>query len=163
MPSENSRRILILSCSARKSEAPVCYAVDRYNSPSFFLVRRYLSNNPNNDLVIWILSAKYGLIGKKFRIETYDLAMTTDRAVQLKDKLQKQFFNLYRNNFDNHDPKLAPSEVFCHLPQNYRDALSCQLAFLSGITTVNFALGRPGEKLRDLKKWREQKQEVAEV
>lgn len=160
MKNELRKRLLILSCSARKSDARVCNAIDRYNSPSFFLLRRYLKNNPENDLVIWILSARYGLIGSRFRIETYDTAMTPERAAQLGEKIGRQFQKLYGNNFEDRAPRIVPSEVFCHLPRYYRDALAVQLETLGRIAEVKFAAGRPGEKLRDLKNWLEEKQEV---
>jgi hypothetical protein len=152
----DKKRLLILSCSARKSGSRVCRAIDRYLSPAFYLLRRHLRRNPDPNLVIWILSARYGLIGSKYRIETYDLAMTPDRARHLRKKISRQFKKLFTNNFGDD----APSEVFCHLPQNYRDALDEELLQLEKTTVVRFAGGSPGEKLRELKNWLENTEEI---
>lgn len=91
------KRLLILSCSARKSDARFAPALERYQSPVYFLVRRYLRLHPENNLVIWILSAKYGLISSSKEIEHYDQCLTPQRAAELKEKLRWQFVGLSKN------------------------------------------------------------------
>lgn len=145
------KRLLILSCSARKSELDVCPAIERYQSPAFFVVRRYLKQNPTEPLVIWILSAKYGLISSSWRTSPYDLAMTPRRAEELKLKIERQFSILKETAFGDSQP----AEVFCHFPENYRDALREQIKSLRHRTRVRLAVGRPGEKLSELKNWLE--------
>lgn len=143
------KRLLILSCSVRKTETEVCPAIERYLSPAFYVVRRFLKTNPANDVEIWILSAKYGLINQNWRTSHYDAAMTPQRAGELKPKLDRQFSILKQISFGNSQP----SEVFCHLPQNYREALGEQIKSLRQKTRVRVSIGRPGEKLSELKNW----------
>ena len=154
---ENSKRLLILSCSARKADGKGLPALDRYNSPAFFLLRRFLRTNPKPAarLVVWIVSAKYGLISADQRIKTYDQAMTPQRLQDLKRNFRSQFSSIYKSSFG----KFEPLEVFCHLPQNYRDAIQTQIDVLGRLAPLKIAAGRPGEKLRELKNWLEEKQE----
>lgn len=148
---KDSKRLLILSCSARKTNEEVAPALLRYQSPVYFLVRRWLRLNPDNNLVIWILSAKYGLIGKMKKTINYNLALTPERAEILKDKIQRQFVELCKTDFAEN----SPESVFCHLSENYRNALSEQIALVRTLSSVTIATGRPGEKSKMLKEWLE--------
>ena len=59
------RRLLILSCSQRKRETQEPLpAIERYNGPLFFVLRRFLRECPRQarQLDVYILSAAYGLI-----------------------------------------------------------------------------------------------------
>ena len=145
------KRLLILSCSARKTEVDIAPAILRYQSPVFFLVRRWLRLNPQNNLVIWILSAKYGLMGKAHKTEHYDLVLTTERAQEISQKINRQFIELSRKDFNG----MAPESVFCHLPENYRNALESQIKVLKGISDVHIAISRPREQAKMLKEWLE--------
>ncbi|HVE56559.1 MAG TPA: hypothetical protein VNB22_07000 [Pyrinomonadaceae bacterium] len=151
MRNKSTKRLLILSCSARKTSDEQCAALDRYLSPAFYVVRRFLKNNPQNDVVIWIVSAKYGLIGANRLIEHYDQAMTPARAGELAGRIAEQFEDLNRAHF----LQRAPVSVFCHLPKTYADALASQLNIFRKYSSVEAAQGRPGEKLQQLKNWLE--------
>ena len=143
------KRLLILSCSARKTDAGLCRAIDRYQGPSFFVVRRWLRQNNLENTVIWIVSAKYGLIGTGKMTSHYDLALTPQRAAFLARTIRVQFQVLNKFSFE----AAPPSSVFCHLPKNYRDAIDDYIS--SFPVKIEFAKGAPGEKLRQLKDWLE--------
>jgi hypothetical protein len=147
------KRLLILSCSERKSEALTCPAIDRYLSPAFYVVRRYLKARPDNNLVIWILSAKYGLMNSSQSTAHYELALSAERAAQLAEKITRQFQLLTFADFE----ETNPSAAFCHLPKNYQIALAEHIALIRQVTKVGTAAGRPGEKLQQLKNWLEGK------
>ncbi len=145
------KRLLILNCSGRKSDDELCPAIDRYQSPVYFVVRRYLRQNPDNNLVVWILSGKYGLIDSQKQTVHYDTVMTEARGRELGSRINRQYIELMRENF--HGEKVT--NVFCHLSANYQMALEPQLTRLRRTTTVTMGIGRPGEKSKMLKAWLE--------
>jgi len=69
------RRLLILSCSQRKQASHgLLPAIERYNGPLFFVLRRFLRECPcqAKRLDVYILSAAYGLIAGDFPTPLYD-------------------------------------------------------------------------------------------
>lgn len=147
-----SKRLLIISCSARKSGDKLCPAIERYQSPKFFVLRRFLKNFPCNAPVIWILSAKYGLIGADKKIRHYDTAMLPERARKLQKEFPHQFYILFKYSFGNQ----PPSDVLLHLPKAYESAFAEQIGNLKTIAPVKSLTGRPGERNRRMKTWLEQ-------
>lgn len=145
------KRLLILSCSARKTDDTLCEAVKRYQSPAFYVVRRFLKNNPDTETVIWILSGKYGLIAADYDTAHYDTAMTAEHAEKLKPWIAEQFKFLEKRFFADGLPKY----VFCHLPATYQTALEKQIGQLRHNSKVDIAKGAPGKKLQQLKHWLE--------
>src|SRR3954451_6313263 len=83
---ECARRFLVLSCTRRKrTDGGLLRAVDRYDGPTFRVLRRYLAAEPSSPPVIFILSSEHGLIDSEHQIAYYDRAMTLERADQLRD------------------------------------------------------------------------------
>src|SRR5690349_5361375 len=77
-------RLLILACSQRKRLVPTLLpALDRYDGPAFRVVRRYLLTDPADRPDIYILSARFGLIGSDDPIPEYDQRMTPERMREL--------------------------------------------------------------------------------
>lgn len=145
------KRLLILNCSGRKSDEEFCSAITRYQSPVYFVVRRYLRLNPVNNLVIWILSGKYGLIDADKNTVHYNTVMTEERARELQGRINRQYVELMRKYFQGE--KIG--EVFCHLSANYQLAFQSQLKRLEKSSSVTISVGRPGEKSKMLKEWLE--------
>lgn len=145
------KRLLILNCSARKSDDEVCPAIHRYQSPVYFVVRRYLRFYPENNLVIWILSGKYGLIDSTKQTVHYSQIMTEQRGRELSGRIERQYVELMRKYF--HGNKV--DDVYCHLSGNYQLALANQIKRLQKISEVTISVGRPGEKSKMLKEWLE--------
>ena len=148
-----SKRLLIINCSARKSDEALCPAIERYQSPIYFVLRRFLRLHPDQAPVIWILSGKYGLIEADKKIIHYNKVMTENRGKELKGQIFRQFGELMNKHF----PRSKPNEVFCHLSANYQLAFKHQLNRLEKISTVIISEGRPGEKSKLLKEWLESK------
>ncbi|WP_373537310.1 DUF6884 domain-containing protein [Microcoleus sp.] len=72
----NLRHLLILACSQRKrSDTDSLPAIERYDGPTFRLLRRFLRKQPSAPLEIYILSAKFGLIPSDYPIPDYDQKM----------------------------------------------------------------------------------------
>lgn len=75
------RRLLVLSCAQRKRQnAEPLPAIERYDGPTFRLLRRYRRIHSDHHLDIYILSARYGLIPGHQQIPTYDVEMTPERS-----------------------------------------------------------------------------------
>jgi hypothetical protein len=82
------KRLLILSCSARKKNtAEPLLAIDRYDGPAFFVLRKYLRNPQGCAPKVMILSAKYGLICSSSRIDFYDSKLTRSGAQELRPRV----------------------------------------------------------------------------
>lgn len=79
------RRLLILSCSkAKTADDGLLPAIDRYDGPTFRVLRRYLRERPDPALQVYVLSAEFGLIAGDHPIPSYDREMTEARAQELR-------------------------------------------------------------------------------
>lgn len=98
----SKRRLLILSCSQRKraSHEPLP-AIERYNGPLFFVLRRFLRECPRQArlLDVYILSAAYGLIPGDFPTAWYDQKLNTSRVVELESQVNTTFLGILRDNY----------------------------------------------------------------
>ena len=83
---ESARRLIVLSCARRKrSAAGLLPAIERYDGPTFRVLRRYLITAPSDPPIVYILSAEHGLIAGEYPIACYERTMTSERADQLKE------------------------------------------------------------------------------
>ena len=99
---EYKRRLLILSCSQRKhTSEDLLPAIERYNGPLFFVLRRFLRECPHEakQLDVYILSAAYGLIAGDFPIPFYDQKMNMARVVELQPQIRRTFSDVLQNNY----------------------------------------------------------------
>jgi hypothetical protein len=84
-PGNRQRNLVVLGCSATKIEtkSPLP-AVHLYDGPSFRVLRSFLREYYWPDVLsVAVLSAKYGLIGGLYQIESYEQRMTARRAADL--------------------------------------------------------------------------------
>ena len=141
------RRLLILSCSQRKhtSHKPLP-AIDRYNGPLFFVLRRFLRECPLQAklLDVYILSAKYGLIPADFPTALYDQKMTPSRAVELECQVAIVFSDIIRANY---------TSICFVLGKTYLKAFEGTQDLVPIHTEPIFAYGPIGKKQAQLKKW----------
>lgn len=145
---EQTRRLLVLSCSATKlkDEQPIA-AMHRYDGPAFRVVRKWQACQEQSAQIaatdILILSAEFGLIGPNERIPDYDRRMTRERARELAPAVQQALQHQIHNR--------PYSEVFFNLGQTYQLTLGSVAAALPINTT--FARSGIGKRLRQLKTW----------
>lgn len=140
------RYLLIVACSQRKRVEPgLLAAIERYDGGSFRLLRKarregYWTDN----LDVFILSAKYGLIEASTPIAFYEQRMTPDRARELRDATTRILEGVS-------DCKTY-REIYVDVGQDYLHAVEgvCVLPSTSAIT---YAQGRMGERLARLKSW----------
>ncbi|MBK8989768.1 MAG: hypothetical protein IPM39_27530 [Chloroflexi bacterium] len=142
------KRCLILSCSRAKHGAPeLLPAVQRYTGPMYQVLRRYLREKPEEaaTLIIYILSARHGLIDSQTPILPYDQKMTPARAAELHTAVLHKV-----------EQEIAPvgyAEIFLAMGQTYLLALDGLDNVLGVDTKVITARSSAGTKLTELRNW----------
>jgi len=141
------KRLLILSCSQRKStSADLLPAIERYNGPLFFVLRRFIRECPRQTrhLDVYILSAAYGLIPWDFPTELYDRKMNTSRVVELQPQVNTAFSSILQNNY---------ASICFVLGKTYLKVFKDLRHLLPAFTESIIAYGPIGKKQAQLKKW----------
>jgi hypothetical protein len=78
------QRLLIMACSARKrTDAGLLPALERYDGPSFRVLRRFLAQHPADRPDTVILSARFGIVDSDDSIPYYDQPLTCERMQAL--------------------------------------------------------------------------------
>ena len=139
-------RLLILACSGRKFEDQgKMPAVLRYDGNSYRVLRKAAREGCDlTEVVLWILSAKYGLIKAHTGIEFYEQRMTKDRVLELRTVVSGKLRNWLLSR--------SYSEIYVDVGELYWNTLKDGFDGLRGVEAVR-AEGRIGERLRDLKDW----------
>ncbi len=142
-----NRRCIIVNCSQKKrTEAGLLPAMVRYDGPLFRVIRNFLSNSFEcENLDVYILSAKYGVLTHNKEIEFYDQSLSDERIKELRPKIAEILDETHRLNQYN--------EIFLAIGNRYKKLLeSCE--FLStDNTNLTVAKGGIGEKSKLLKNW----------
>lgn len=140
------QRILITSCSQRKkTDKNLLPAIDRYDGPSFRLLRKYLSQNTDK-LEVYILSAKYGLLSYKNKIPFYEEKLIKQKSQELSQLSISQANQL----FDKTEQK---KEVFVNLGNLYLQVFEPILEKISQTNSVVFTSGSSGKRLAEMHDW----------
>lgn len=141
-------RLLILACSQRKHVTPALLpALQRYDSPTFRLVRRYLASPaptcPPPD--IHILSAEFGLIEAHQPIPLYDRSMTRDRAVELGPVIWTRLADILESG--------TACDIFLSLSGHYASLFHEWESVIPVDAQVRLSSGPPGRRLAQLHDW----------
>ena len=143
----SKRRLLILSCSQRKraSHEPLP-AIDRYNGPLFFVLRRFLRECPSQArlLDVYILSAAYGLIPMNFPTALYERKMSISRTIELQSQITTVFSSIRLDNYIS---------ICFVLGKTYLKAFEGLQGRVPADTDSFVAYGPMGKKQTQLKKW----------
>ena len=141
------RRLLILSCSQRKHETQEPLpAIERYNGPLFFVLRRFLRECPRQarQLDVYILSAAHGLIPADFPTAWYDQKINASRVVELRSQVNTTFSDIQRNNY---------ASMCFVLGKTYLKAFEGMQNLATIHTEPIFVYGTMGKRQVQLKKW----------
>ena len=141
------KRLLVISCSKRKSRAGgLLPAIERYTGAWYGVINKLRREDelPQN-LDIVIISARYGFLRASKLIEYYNLRMTEERAKELNPQIINGFRSLLN---DNHY-----EAVFINLGKDYMPAIKGFDKILPPDTKVYHAKGRVGERKSQMKKW----------
>jgi hypothetical protein len=138
------KRALVLACSQRKlADAGLLPAIQRYNGPAFQVLRKYLREN-DEQIAIFILSAKYGLIRSTKRIPDYDVRLSKESAKTMQPKV-------LRAARDTIGAEHWDSVGIC-AGKDYRTLLDSVVGELDGVQ-IDFIKGGQGPRLRALRDW----------
>ena len=140
------QRLLILSCSQRKQASYGSLpAIDRYNGPLFFVLRRFLRECPRQArlLDVYILSAAYGLIPGNFPTALYDKKMNPSRAFELQSQVSTVFSDI-RHKY---------ASIYFVLGKTYLKTFEGLQDWETICTASVVAQGPIGQKQTQLKRW----------
>ena len=146
----SKRRLLILSCSERKHNSrELLPAIERYNGPMFFVLRRFLRDCPEKArlLDVYILSAAHGLIPASQPIALYDQKMIQYRASELQPHVLATFGELMQNNYTS--LCIVMGKTYFAALEGWWDLAPTNLALM-------VAKGPMGVKQAQLKNWLEE-------
>lgn len=140
------RKLLIVACSkSKRADANSLPAIHRYDGPVFRLLRRFLQEQPDETLDIYILSAKFGLISSDDLIPNYDERITKTKAHQLQPEVIAEFTAILN---------AAQYEKLCIcVGRDYFLALDQYDILIPSRLAVRIATGSIGKKLAILHDW----------
>lgn len=122
-------------------------AIDRYDGPAFRVLHRYLREEEDRQLKVYILSAEFGLISSNNPIPYYDRRMTAARALELREGTTPILESLLRQH--------ACSELFLCASKIYQQAID--QSTLMRLLPVRYAASGQGPKLASLHRWLREK------
>lgn len=141
-------RLLILSCSRNKRNGTeLLPAYERYDGPSFRLLRRFL-NQELNPPSVYILSAEFGLIRSNEFIPFYDRQMTKQRAAELRPAVTAKLKRIIKSRSNE-----GKSDVLICLGKDYFQVVDGKEILFSSKPSIKIAEGSPGQKLSCLYDW----------
>lgn len=70
-------------------------AIDRYDGPTFRVLRKFLRENDSADLSVYVISARFGLIHSGALIPFYDQLLTLDTAAKLRPSVNRKLRRLF--------------------------------------------------------------------
>ena len=141
------RRLLILSCSERKhTSKELLPAIERYNGPVFFVLRRFLRDCPDKakSLDVYILSAAHGLIPASYPITSYDQKMVQYRVSELRPQVLSTFDELMQINYTS--LCLVMGRTYFAVLEGWQDLVPTNVVLM-------VAKGPMGMKQAQLKNW----------
>lgn len=142
----HEKRLLILGCSRRKRNEPEqLTAIERYDGPTFRVLRRFLKTHFFETVDVYILSAEFGLIAGNTKIPDYDRLMTKTRSQELQAPVRAKLQQILQE-------RSYSSVLFC-LSQNYLQVLGDRESLQKEDFKIQIATGTLGRKLSVLYKW----------
>ncbi len=140
------RKIIITSCSQRKKISEnLLPAIERYDGPNFCLLRKYIKQSPN-DLDIYILSAKFGLLFHKTEIPYYEQRLSKKQFSDLSSLAVTQVNQVFRKS-------KKQKEIFINLGSLYLETFECAINKISKHNSITYAKGSSGKRLAEMYNW----------
>ena len=142
---QDIKRLLIISCSATKVETDEALpAKELYDGPAYRILRKNAQTlSQGGDLVVLVVSAKYGIIGCDELIATYEQRMTAERGEEIRADHASQIMVEVALRFNL-------SSIHLHCSPDYRTALPMEQLLERGATVSS---GGIGVQLGQLKRW----------
>lgn len=142
-------RLMVISCSSKKSGDPgMVPAIERYQGTTYQVIKKARREGYwPQDIHLFIVSAKYGLISEHVLIEAYDLKMTEVRAGELQTQVGSAIDALFRATMYD--------QIFINTGSVYSQCLTASLELQKAYADrrVIEAHGQIGERLKQTKAW----------
>ena len=144
-PEVSKNRLLITECSGEKIQSidPI-EAFQCYDGKIFKIIKNFFRDNGRPDnLMIYILSAKYGLIPEKLPILPYDMKLNKNMAVTMNAETIELLKKI----------QPVPDEIYINLSKKYMPAITGIKEVFPNAIFVYPEFGDIGFRQRDLKAW----------
>jgi hypothetical protein len=140
------RRLLLLGCSQRKRRVRGSVpAMNLYDGPQFRSLRRLqIARSIPSDVVIRIVSAKYGLLKPQDLIQEYDRRLNPKRDGALVNKVRRRLQRL--------EVTSTLSSAFSTLGRDYLAVVPTSWS-TGGRLSLRLATGPPGMRVRQMLDW----------
>jgi hypothetical protein len=139
-------RLLVISCSKRKRlDSRLMPAIDRYDGPTFRVLRCFLREHPEHAPEVLIISAEYGLLSADSRIPFYNRAINATRAKELRPLVAVDFRRIFSTS--------GWSRIGICLGKQYLTAFSDAAAMIGKGTNMHYLGGGLGKRLSLLFWW----------
>lgn len=146
LPDSEHTALLILACSqCKRLDDDLLPAIERYDGPTFRVLRRFLLSKPLNFPNVYILSAEFGLLSYSQLIPYYDRRMTLARARELHSHVITEL-SLILN-------KSPYQKLFINLGQAYFQAIESYESLVIPSLDIKIATGSLGKRLSELHDW----------
>lgn len=142
---KSTRRLLVLSCTRRKRlDDGLLPAIERYDGPTFRVLRRYLAGTLSNPPTTYVVSAEHGLINGDQPIAWYERTMTPERTDQLREALARDLTDAI--------DRLRPTSAMMLMGQRYARVLTGIERSVT-LSAAQFVGGSPGRQVAVLHDW----------
>jgi len=141
-------RLLLLACSRKKKDtAGLLPALTRYDGPTFQILRKFIALHPDkaDQLDVYVLSAKFGLIPVNEPIACYDKKMTQQTAAQMNRQVLSGMQKLFS--------PCRYKQLFINAGRDYRGALAGYEKILPNGLDVVVSTGSSGRRQAELYDW----------
>ena len=122
-------------------------ALERYDGPTYRVVRKFLRENPQQKrlLDIYILSAEFGLIAASYLTPYYERRMNKQRACELQPNVLAKLKRILEEQMF--------AALHINLGKEYFKTLSGYEQFIPVSMKVAVSAGSQGRKLSALRNW----------
>ena len=141
-----STSLVILSCGERKRRTSrLLPAIDRYDGPTFRVLRKHTRDTPESSAGACILSARFGLIPGTLLIPRYNFSLADADQRSLRRRVEKQL----KRTLD----VMQPERLFVSVGRGYWHLLAGTLAREVSPAKLAVATGGIGGRASQLAHW----------
>jgi hypothetical protein len=139
-------RLLILACSKQKRpNGEPLPAVERYDGPSFRVLRKYRRERGTDDPHTLILSGRYGLIQEDHEIPSYDEQLTKKEAERIRPRVLQSLADVESTRGPFDDGLICAGGTYLDAVENSNEVLE--------ETPLQLADGSMGRQIALLHDW----------
>jgi cytoplasmic iron level regulating protein YaaA (DUF328/UPF0246 family) len=140
------KSMLLISCSQTKKPIPKGKAIDLYDGPYYRVIRKLRKEGLYPvDVDVYILSAKYGIIHEDTEIDSYDMRMSLERALELRVRNLEVLGDILK--------KSSYGNMMINLGKTYMESIQGYERYIGDLSHVEICSGQIGERISQMKQW----------